>query len=60
MIRRPPPPRRTRQRGELVAVGAATPGTEVSFEIGNSLLKGWTFKTVVEGSSVPQTFIPAW
>ena len=46
------------KRGELVAVGAATPGTEVSFEIGNSLLKGWTFKTVVEGSSVPQTFIP--
>ncbi|NLD78036.1 MAG: NAD(P)-dependent alcohol dehydrogenase [Acidimicrobiales bacterium] len=46
------------KRGELVAVGAAAPGTEVSFEVGNSLLKGWTFKTVIEGSSVPQLFIP--
>lgn len=46
------------KRGEVVIVGAAAPGTEVNIEIGNSLLKGWTFKTVVEGSSVPQTFIP--
>ena len=24
-----------------------------------SLVKGWTFKTIVQGSSVPQLFIPA-
>ncbi len=45
-------------RGMLVAVGVAAPGTEVTFEIGTSLMKGWTFKTVIEGSAVPQLFIP--
>jgi len=45
-------------RGTLALVGAARPGTEVGFEIGASLVKGWTFKTVVQGSSVPQVFIP--
>jgi len=45
-------------RGTVALVGAARPGTEVSFEIGASLVKGWTFKTVVQGSSVPQDFIP--
>jgi len=45
-------------RGTLVAVGAAAPGTEITFEIGASLMKGWTFKTVIEGSAVPQVFIP--
>jgi aryl-alcohol dehydrogenase len=45
-------------RGTLALVGAAKPGTEVSFEIGLSLVKGWTFKTVIQGSSVPQVFIP--
>ena len=45
-------------RGTLALVGAAAPGTRVPFEIGESLLKGWTFKTVIEGSSVPQVFIP--
>jgi aryl-alcohol dehydrogenase len=45
-------------RGTLALVGAARPGTEVSFEIGSSLVKGWTFTTVVQGSSVPQVFIP--
>jgi aryl-alcohol dehydrogenase len=45
-------------RGTLALVGAAKPGTEVSFEVGLSLVKGWTFKTVVQGSSVPQVFIP--
>ena len=45
-------------RGTLVLVGAAAPGTDVSFEIGGSLIKGWTFKTVVQGSAVPQVFIP--
>jgi aryl-alcohol dehydrogenase len=45
-------------RGTVALVGAARPGTEVSFEVGASLVKGWTFKTVVQGSSVPQVFIP--
>jgi aryl-alcohol dehydrogenase len=45
-------------RGTIALVGAAKPGTEVAFEIGASLVKGWTFKTVVQGSSVPQVFIP--
>lgn len=45
-------------RGTLALVGAARPGTEAPFEIGQSLVKGWTFKTIVQGSSVPQDFIP--
>ena len=45
-------------RGTVALVGAARPGTEAAFEIGASLVKGWTFKTVVQGSSVPQVFIP--
>jgi len=45
-------------RGTLALVGAAAPGTEATFEIGRSLVKGWTFKTIVQGSSVPQVFIP--
>lgn len=46
-------------RGKLGLVGAAPGGTEVLFEIGDSLNKGWTFQTIIQGSSVPQTFIPA-
>ena len=46
-------------RGQLVLVGAAASGTEVSFEIGDSLNKGWTFRTVVQGGSVAQVFLPA-
>jgi NADPH:quinone reductase-like Zn-dependent oxidoreductase len=45
-------------RGTVALVGAARPGAEVTFEIRSSLLKGWTLKTVVQGSSVPQVFIP--
>lgn len=45
-------------RGTLALVGAAKPGTEAPFEIGESLVRGWTFKTIVQGSSVPQDFIP--
>ncbi|MBA4609139.1 NAD(P)-dependent alcohol dehydrogenase [Aeromicrobium sp. Marseille-Q0843] len=45
-------------RGTVALVAATRPGTEVSFEIGASLVKGWTFKTVVQGSSVPQSFLP--
>jgi aryl-alcohol dehydrogenase len=45
-------------RGTVALVGAPKAGTEVAFEIGASLVKGWTFKTVIQGSSVPQVFIP--
>ena len=45
-------------RGTLALVGAAAPGTEAAFEIGASLVRGWTFKTIIQGSSVPQQFIP--
>jgi aryl-alcohol dehydrogenase len=45
-------------RGTLALVGAARPGTEAPFEIGDSLVRGWTFKTIIQGSSVPQEFIP--
>lgn len=45
-------------RGTLALVGAAAPGTYAPFEIGASLVKGWTFKTIIQGSSVPQVFIP--
>lgn len=45
-------------RGTLALVGAAKPGTEAPFEIGQSLVRGWTFKTIVQGSAVPQEFIP--
>jgi aryl-alcohol dehydrogenase len=45
-------------RGTLALVGAARPGTEAPFEIGESLVRGWSFKTIVQGSSVPQEFIP--
>lgn len=46
-------------RGELALVGSSLPGTEVTFEIGESLNKGWSFRTIIQGSSVPQLFIPA-
>ena len=45
-------------RGTLALVGAGKPGTTAPFEIGLSLIKGWTFKTIVQGSSVPQVFLP--
>jgi aryl-alcohol dehydrogenase len=45
-------------RGTLALVGASAPGTAAPFEIGASLTKGWTFKTIIQGSSVPQQFIP--
>jgi aryl-alcohol dehydrogenase len=45
-------------RGTLVAVGNTTFGAEAPFEIGESQVKGWTFKMSVQGSSVYQVFIP--
>lgn len=46
-------------RGTAALVGSSASGTEARFEIGDSLNKGWTFKTIIQGSSVPQVFIPA-
>lgn len=45
-------------RGTLGLVGAAPSGAEARFEIGDSLNKGWGFRTIIQGSSVPQVFIP--
>lgn len=45
-------------RGTLGVVGAAALGTEASFDIGTNLPKGITIRTVIEGESVPQVFIP--
>jgi aryl-alcohol dehydrogenase len=46
-------------RGTLALVGAAAAGTTASIAIDiPSLVKGWTFQTIVQGSSVPQVFIP--
>lgn len=46
------------KRGTLATVAATASGTEAPFEIGDSLIQGWTFKTIIQGSSVPQVFIP--
>lgn len=46
-------------RGTAALVGSSPEGTEIALEIGASLNKGWTFMTIIQGSSVPQTFIPA-
>jgi aryl-alcohol dehydrogenase len=45
-------------RGTLGLIGGSTSGTEAAFEIGDSLIRGWTFTTIVQGSAVPQTFVP--
>lgn len=44
--------------GRVGLVGAPNLGDEVSFEVGASLLKGWSFQTIIEGDAVPQVFIP--
>lgn len=44
--------------GRVGLVGAPNLGEEVSFEVGASLLKGWSFRTIIEGDAVPQEFIP--
>ncbi|MHA2788197.1 NAD(P)-dependent alcohol dehydrogenase [Corynebacterium sp. S7] len=44
--------------GTVGLVGAPAPGTEVSFEVGASLTRGWKFRTIVEGDAIPQDFIP--
>jgi aryl-alcohol dehydrogenase len=45
-------------RGTVGLVGAAAPGTEVSFETGLSITRGWSLKMIIEGDSVPQDFVP--
>lgn len=47
-----------RTLGHGALVGAAAPGTESPFDIGSLLLSGITISMVIEGDSVPQTFIP--
>lgn len=44
--------------GRVGLVGAPNLGDEVTFEVGASLLKGWSFQTIIEGDAVPQDFIP--
>ncbi|WP_018296944.1 NAD(P)-dependent alcohol dehydrogenase [Corynebacterium lubricantis] len=44
--------------GTVGLVGAPAPGTEVSFEVGASLTRGWKFQTIIEGDAIPQDFIP--
>jgi aryl-alcohol dehydrogenase len=51
-------PRALSVKGVLALVGSAASGTEVAFEIGASLPKGWTFKTIIQGGAVPQLFVP--
>ncbi len=45
-------------QGQMALVAAARSGTEVPVEVGDSLVKGWTMQTVIEGDAVPQDFIP--
>ncbi|GAA1963576.1 NAD(P)-dependent alcohol dehydrogenase [Microbacterium aquimaris] len=45
--------------GMAVEVGSSPADTEVPLEVGASLGKGWTVRTVSQGSSVPQLLIPA-
>ncbi|TFB69029.1 NAD(P)-dependent alcohol dehydrogenase [Cryobacterium sp. Hz9] len=44
--------------GHGALVGAAAPGTEAPIDIGSLLLTGLKISMVIEGDSVPQTFIP--
>lgn len=44
--------------GHGAMVGATTPGTEGTVDIGTTLLSGQTLHMVIEGDAVPQTFIP--
>lgn len=45
-------------RGVAGLLGQAPIGSEVAFETGASLVRGWTLTTIVEGDAVPQLFIP--
>ena len=51
--------RRGRDRRHPGARGSRAPRHAAAIDIDiPSLVKGWTFKTIVQGSSVPQVFIP--
>lgn len=45
-------------RGHGAVVGAASPGSEAQIPIGDILFTGAQISFVIEGDSVPQTFIP--
>ncbi|MGO1183277.1 MAG: NAD(P)-dependent alcohol dehydrogenase [Micrococcaceae bacterium] len=45
-------------KGRVGLVGAPALGDEATFEVGASLLKGWSFQTIIEGDAVPQDFVP--
>ncbi|WP_318219105.1 NAD(P)-dependent alcohol dehydrogenase [Streptomyces sp. SCL15-6] len=45
-------------RGHAALVGLASPGTESTIDIGTTILTGARISLVIEGDSVPQTFIP--
>ncbi|HDR9095739.1 TPA: NAD(P)-dependent alcohol dehydrogenase [Burkholderia vietnamiensis] len=45
-------------RGTMGVVGAPRLGTKAEFDVNNLLLGGRTIRGIVEGDSVPQTFIP--
>ncbi len=44
--------------GTVALVGAQPADAETTFNTGATLLKGWSFRTVIEGDAVPQLFIP--
>lgn len=44
--------------GHGAMVGATTPGTEGTVDIGTTLLSGQTLHMVIEGDAVPQVFVP--
>lgn len=45
-------------RGHAALVGLASPGTESTIDIGTTILTGARISLVIEGDSVPQSFIP--
>ncbi|MGW7646271.1 NAD(P)-dependent alcohol dehydrogenase [Streptomyces bobili] len=45
-------------RGHAALVGLASPGTEGTIDIGTTILTGAKISLVIEGDTVPQTFIP--
>ena len=42
----------------MATVAAMAPGTQARFEVGGSLLKGWNFRAIIQGSSMPQQMVP--
>ena len=46
------------QQGVCGIVGATPPGAEVSFDVGDLMIRGKTIRGIVEGDSEPHEFIP--